>query len=694
MAGEGVTRRAAIRGLAAGAMWRATGASTATLSNEFLSVEFLPGLPIVRSYLHRPSGSRFGGATADGELVVNGTAIPWRGWTVTMAPPPAKSKVRYELRLKDRGVAIRFDYALEGYVLALEVSVGSDPGNWLHTIEWEKWPLVTCTDPETTVWRQVWTERGWEEKIGRGLWRARVTETPMRASGADAAPQPTVYCCAYQGKVCAAVVTNYPYMPIRDQVSKGQDGANRYAVSLNTYQSLVGGKRMKPLQAKVAFLPDLNKDGRADASDFQLWVNRQLPGPAATHKRAIWYKIFCARPGKPPETAFAQAREIIERIHRFTDGLPQIAYLVGWQYEGHDTGYPSLDKINTALGSREDLRELHRYAKERLNTVVSYHINLDDAYREHPGWDPAIITRQPDGELGRWEVFNGKTSYHISHTKDVESGKVFQRLNAMMKEVPVETAIHIDAFRNMNWSWEPGGIIGAIDELERGVKPIVEFFRSRGIDVTTESIDSDAAEWCGIVSGVWHMADPLPMLQLRHGKMLGGGRIERRGMSRWGLGTSLNGDVRYSVDGADYLSRGDWDQLLDDIYLGTLLYHFYVEREMTQFRMDEKEIRLGFADGVTTVASRDNSSLDVTLGDIVIAHNYDRFIPRGEAIYAYSRDGSKRRWTLPAPFRNKTLEVRTLGAAGGAAISRVAASDGIDLELRPRTPVKLAVAAA
>lgn len=689
MNGSRMTRRGAIAGFAAGAISAAQPASPTVLSNDFLTVEFLSGLPIVASYLHKPSSIRFSGGGPDGQLILNGTALPWPDCAITTDLQPAKSQFRFNLRLKSRDVALRFDYTLNGYVLTQELSVLSDPGKWLRTIEWANLPLLTCTDPNTTLWRQAWTQRGWEEKIGRGLWRARITETPLPAAAPDAAPQPTCYCCAYTPqKVCAAVLSNYAYMPLRDQVSSGP----RYSISLNTYQCLTRGKRMPPLKAQIAFLADLNQDGRIDSSDFQLWVNRQLPKPADTHRRAIWYKVFCARPGKPPNTTFAQAREIIERIHRFTDGLPQIVYLVGWQYDGHDSGYPSLDKLNTALGTREELYGLHRLSKERLNTALSYHINLDDAYREHPGWDPSIITRQPDGGLGRWEEFNGKMSYHISHTKDVESGKIFERLNAMLKTVPLEKAIHIDAFRNMNWSWEPDGLIGPTDELECGIKPIVEFFRSRGIDLTTESIDSDAAEWCGIVSGVWHHADPLPMLQLRHGKLLAGGRIERRSMSRWGLGTSLNSDFQHTIDGVDYIRRGDWDKLLDDIYLGTLLYHFYLEREMTVLRFDDKEFRLEFAGSVTTVAARDNTALKVTYGDILVAQDYDRFIPRDDAIYCYSRDGSKRRWTLPAGFRGKTLELRTLGAESGPAVVRSAATASIELDLKPRSPVKITIA--
>jgi len=150
--------------------------------------------------------------------------------------------------------------------------------------------------------------------------------------------------------------------------------------------------------------------------------------------------------------------------------------------------------------------------------------------------------------------------------------------------------------------------------------------------------------------------------------------------------------VSYSMDGADYIASGEWDRLLDDIYLGVLLLDFYVEREMTVLQIDDQAAHLHFAGGVATVVKRDGSSLLVTEGDVVIARNFDRFIPRGESIYAYSRDGSDGRWTLPAPFRNKPLEVRTLGAADVPKITQAAPSGSIDLELKARTPVKITVA--
>ena len=35
--------------------------------------------------------------------------------------------------------------------------------------------------------------------------------------------------------------------------------------------------------------------------------------------------------------AFEQALEVIERLDRITCGAPKIVYLVGWQFNGHDS---------------------------------------------------------------------------------------------------------------------------------------------------------------------------------------------------------------------------------------------------------------------------------------------------------------------------------------------------------------------
>ena len=50
--------------------------------------------------------------------------------------------------------------------------------------------------------------------------------------------------------------------------------------------------------------------------------------------------------------------EVAKRIYTLTLGLPKIAYLVGWQYSGHDSNYPSWDVVNERLKRPEDATAL------------------------------------------------------------------------------------------------------------------------------------------------------------------------------------------------------------------------------------------------------------------------------------------------------------------------------------------------
>ena len=656
------------------------------LANENLAVEMHPDLPFPKSYRHLASATRFSGAPPSGHLTINGSPVPWQRWEIVREGTGPPNAAGYELRLQEPEIALRLNYELSGFVLALRLAVLSDPKAEIKTVGFDGLPLLACDEKNAVVWREEWTQNDWDAKTGRGLWRPSIVERPLSKFEADAEARPCIYCCVYRPGVCATIRSSERYMPLRNQVVKS-DGRASYEISLATYQFRARKRCLPPLSVEIAFLPDLNGDGRPDASDYQLWINHRLPQPWPNHRNAIWYKIYCGDHGRPM-TTFAQAEEIVERVHRYTDGLPQIAYLVGWQYEGHDSGYPSIDRVNTHLGTRDELWAFHRRAKNDLNATISYHINLDDSYKTHPGWDPSVISRQPDGELMRWEPFADGMSYHINHTKDVESGRVFERLKAMMSEVPLEGAIHVDAFRDMNWSWEPDGLIGPVEEIECGIKPILEFFNARGIDVTIESLDSQGAEWCGLIAGILHVGLPFDLPQLRHGKLLYGGRRYPPSLWEWGLGSSINWDQIFTEDGKDFDARGAWHELLDGIYLGTLLYHYYLERELTVAHIDDKEARLRFSDGVETLVRRDNSLLRVTRGDVVIADGFDRFIPRDGRVYAYSRDGSERTWRLPTELRGRSLRLRPLGSEKDESKVVAGGSDRA-LKLQPRVPLKI-----
>jgi hypothetical protein len=63
----------------------------------------------------------------------------------------------------------------------------------------------------------------------------------------------------------------------------------------------------------------------------------------------------------------------------WSDNQTIVVHLVGWQGSGHDTLYPSLDKVNPNVGTVGDLIRLAE-ASRQYNTIISYHINTDEAY--------------------------------------------------------------------------------------------------------------------------------------------------------------------------------------------------------------------------------------------------------------------------------------------------------------------------
>ena len=66
---------------------------------------------------------------------------------------------------------------------------------------------------------------------------------------------------------------------------------------------------------------------------------------------------------------------------------PRVMYLLGWQYTGHDSGYPSIDSVNHELGGYNELVNLISEAR-KYNVNVTFYDNYDDSYPTHPSWDP------------------------------------------------------------------------------------------------------------------------------------------------------------------------------------------------------------------------------------------------------------------------------------------------------------------
>ena len=141
------------------------------------------------------------------------------------------------------------------------------------------------------------------------------------------------------------------------------------------------------------------------------------------YHQTLVLKLFLGMEGEPVERlakeplfqrkhdvicTFEEALEVIRKTDNLTRGIPKIVYLVGWQKGGHDHGYPAWSEVNPRLKREQDadattsLRWLIREAR-KLNTTVSLHINMVDAYKQSPLWDEYVakdcFARDASGEL-------------------------------------------------------------------------------------------------------------------------------------------------------------------------------------------------------------------------------------------------------------------------------------------------------
>ena len=238
------------------------------------------------------------------------------------------------------------------------------------------------------------------------------------------------------------------------------------------------------------------------------WTVTRAPEKPYIHDytKAFTYKILLAtRSADGKETCIHntldKALEIIKKVDAMTLGLEKIVYLVGWQYNGHDSKYPAFHEVNAALkrdGDKDAHESLLWLMDEgfKYNTVVSFHINMSEAYQDSPLWDEYVerdlISKNTDGTLKKSGVWGGMQGYCVSLVNEWNSGMTAKRIDDLCDYLPLRRAgtIHIDAFLAHD---DPGHGYRLEDEQAIRVK-IFRYFRELGIDVTSELVYYESAQ--------------------------------------------------------------------------------------------------------------------------------------------------------------------------------------------------------
>ena len=362
------------------------------------------------------------------------------------------------------------------------------------------------------------------------------------------------------------------------------------------------------------------------------------------------------------------ALDAIRRIDNLTLGIPKIIYLVGWQYNGHDSKYPAWFEGNDAIKRPQDanaiesIKWLMREAS-RYNTIVSLHLNMFDAYEDSPLWElyvkNDIIARNQDGTLRACEW-----GYPVSYAREWETGFSQKRIDSICKIFPLAKSgtVHIDAFH----SWPPvpvadgkGGyridltpcpispfLGNTIEDETEAQQNIFRYWASKSIDVTSEGVDflrETAFE--GFQPMAWWYGGGLGYYLKWPASYYSGGQDN----SVWGklFGTSMHGED---------IVRNDYEHLSgfkEAFCLKTVIWYF-LNRLDRLYVVNTKNFKsVGFSSEVKTILSGGQYTL--TSGTRILAENDDIFIPAlwisSKSIIAYSKDGyESKTWILPGDW--------------------------------------------
>ena len=191
---------------------------------------------------------------------------------------------------------------------------------------------------------------------------------------------------------------------------------------------------------------------------------------------------------------FEDALAFMEKIDRITLGVQKIYYLVGWQYLGHDDKYPDFFEVNEALKRPCDKTAYDSFrwlceSAARFHSVVSVHINFNDAYRDAPSFPEFVrqnaLIRGKNGKPRAVERYNGKPCYKTCLKAYWESGlfcRMFDRFLATFPFLAKAGTIHVDNFQ----CYKNQSPAVSVAEMQQARREMILYAHKKGVDITSE----------------------------------------------------------------------------------------------------------------------------------------------------------------------------------------------------------------
>ena len=423
------------------------------------------------------------------------------------------------------------------------------------------------------------------------------------------------------------------------------------------------------------------------------------------------------------------ALTIVQKFDSITRGIPKIFYLVGWQYYGHDSGYPAFFGVNAkiakkdgSMNARDSLIWLMNEAK-KYNTTVSLHINMMDAHymnSQMPAGsfmptdntlfntyvDLGIIGRLQDGVTLASYTYGNPISYQAEWaTPSPTPGKNYSQwridnLLALLPPLKEGHTIHIDAFHQQMTTnaTTPGSIISPWQAVKDGFDPttaagqlaytnqeiiaqknIINYWHQQGLDMTSEYVSNYRKDsLVGLQPFAWHLSSTPNRTQIPS-ILYAGGDSEASGSIICGV--TMTGETYTSAAGGK-----NYATMQDEFCLKTLPWYFLNRNDIISYTASQANFTNGIV--VTANGTAAYNTTIINQNGRLIKDQGDIFCPalwNNKEIIAYSANGfSNRAWTMPPDWAGvSNVDIYTVknDGTGYTPLSMGAAVNGGQLTL-------------
>jgi len=569
----------------------------------------------------------------------------------------------YNITIPSLNLMLKFQFNLEKNEIIVTLPEVHEGGSFkLSRLYIPEHRLITGTAEHDDRYLRVITRRSnwsgswgpgasffnkWEDlgKVGDGI--------PERGA------QITDHACVWNKNICVAITTSIRMDPLvsvlESKAQKMTDRAGQFSIWAGVYSYRLHGELAEPLEIRIALLNNTGK-GSVNWCDAANWEGDRKFKFNGLYNETIVYKLYLDDLNRSfPLLSFSDVLSIIRDIHSISNGLKQVVYLVGWQYKGHDTGYPCHTVINERAGGQMKLNQLINDAK-KYNAIVSLHVNFDDSYEEYPEFNKKLLSRDSNGKPYVWffnKSFNNLNVYSISHTLQVETGYAKDRMKRMLELIPLKESIHFDSHRPFNEVWLPDGThIDAECEIQRGMVPIKKMFMNKGIDITIKNCGDD-----GIYSWGWHMPDwKIGYITVMcHGRVQG---ANRKGIPGEALGCSI---IR------DEFKADSYETMVQNFYMHWMYAQILYRKKIEGYRLGawNQTVEVNYEHETRVQSGFTKEELQAEYEGIPLARGTDRFLPwRENIIYAFSLKGGLKEWILPPSWSGANIKAVVLTQGG------------------------------